>query len=135
MLRTRKSLRSEVPSHGWMQIGSAYCSIDSCPRIGVNRHDPYNLCNFHENYIFNNKPLTGRIRVAASNLRERVRNALRSKEEKLLTDTGFTYTSGALTKEGRKVVLDILFEDEELRAKVVKLAETLKEEECPKKKS
>jgi hypothetical protein len=72
--------------------------------------------------------------MAAQTLRQKVRAALRSKDERLLIDTGFTYESGALTKEGRKVICDLLFEDEALRAKVVELAKTLQEDACKKKK-
>lgn len=71
--------------------------------------------------------------MATKTLRQKVRAALRSKEERLLIETGFTYESGALTKDGRKVVCDLLFEDEELRARVVELAQTLKDEACKKK--
>ncbi len=70
----------------------------------------------------------------AKTLRQRVRAALRSKEERLLIETGFTYESGALTKEGRKVVTDLLFEDKEIRARVVELATQLKEDTCKKSK-
>jgi hypothetical protein len=66
--------------------------------------------------------------MAAKTLRQRARAALRSKEDRLLIETGFTYESGALTKDGRKVVLDLLFkEDDELRTKVLNIAQTLED--------
>lgn len=72
----------------------------------------------------------------ATSLRSKVRAIRRSKEERLLIETGFTYDSGALTKDGRKVVADILFEgDEELRASVVEIAQKLKEKDCKDKKN
>lgn len=71
----------------------------------------------------------------ATSLRSKVRAVLRSKDERLLIETGFTYDSGALTKDGRKVVTDILFEnDEELRLAVIDIARKLKEKDCKDKK-
>lgn len=67
-------------------------------------------------------------------LRDKVRIALRGKDERLLIETGFVHPSGALTLEGRKVVLDLLFEDPELRAKVIELATVVKKDVCAEKK-
>lgn len=59
-------------------------------------------------------------------LRRRVRNLLRSEGDRALIDAGFTYESGALTPEGRKVVLDLLFRDlEGVKPRVVELAQKL----------
>lgn len=69
-----------------------------------------------------------KIMATVNNLREKVRAALRSPEETMLIRTGFIYESGALTKEGRKVVADLQFEgveNGELRARIVELAEAL----------
>lgn len=72
--------------------------------------------------------------MSKSTLRQKVRALLLTKEEKALTKAGFTYKSGALTKEGRKVVVDRLFEkDEELKAELVAVAEQLNEEACKTK--
>lgn len=71
----------------------------------------------------------------ATSLRSKVRAVLRGKDERLLIETGFTYDSGALTNDGRKVVTDILFEnDEELRSAVIDIARKLKEKDCKDKK-
>lgn len=60
------------------------------------------------------------------NLRQRIRAALLNEDEKLLNRMGFTYKSGNLTVEGRKVVLDELFKkDTELRNRVLDLANKL----------
>lgn len=59
-------------------------------------------------------------------LRQKVRSVFRSDEEKVLIEQGFTYPSGALTKEGRKVVLDHLFQrDESLYGQIVDVARQL----------
>lgn len=66
-------------------------------------------------------------------LTKRLRNALRSKEDKALIGGGFMHETGSLTKEGRKVVLNLLLEhDPELKAKVVDAAVTLMEAEKEK---
>lgn len=67
--------------------------------------------------------------MSKKTLRERVRSITRSADDQVLISEGFTYSSGALTKDGRKVVVDILFQDPNLAIKdeVVKLALTLKE--------
>lgn len=61
-----------------------------------------------------------------SNLRSKVRGVLRSKDEQALIDAGFTYESGAVTKEGRKVLADLqLQRDKELRSELVSIAKKL----------
>ncbi len=71
--------------------------------------------------------------MSKTSLTKAVRNAFRSKEDKALIGGGFMYESGALTKEGRKVVLNLLLgSDEALKAKVVEAALAVAEE---KKKS
>lgn len=61
-------------------------------------------------------------------LRQRVRALTRSDEDRALISQGFTYGSGALTKEGRKVVLDHLFHNTpELKAHVVDVAKKLQD--------
>lgn len=73
--------------------------------------------------------------MSKESLRSRVRNAFRSDDDKALNEAGFTYTSGSLTKEGRKVVLDYIFEnDADLKSEMVKIAETLNEDACKKAK-
>ena len=64
----------------------------------------------------------------SNTLRSKVRAVLRSKDDSLLIETGFTYPSGSLTLEGRKVVTDMLFEtDENLRKNVLDVARKLKD--------
>jgi len=68
-------------------------------------------------------------------LRQRVRALTRSDDDKALISEGFTYPSGALTKEGRKVVLDHLFHnDPELKEHVVGVAKQLREAKKQKDK-
>lgn len=72
--------------------------------------------------------------MSKSTLRQKVRSILRSKEDQTLIKAGVCYPSGALTKEGRKVVLDLIFqEDKELKAQVVELAVKLNEDACKDK--
>lgn len=67
--------------------------------------------------------LIERKHMSKGSLTKAVRNAFRSKEDKALINGGFMYETGSLTKEGRKVVLNMLIEqDEELKAKVVEAA-------------
>lgn len=75
--------------------------------------------------------------MATKSLTARLRSALRSKEDKALIDGGFMYETGSLTKEGRKVVLNLLLEhDADLKSKLVEAAVTLmdSEKESSKKK-
>lgn len=73
--------------------------------------------------------------MSKTTLRERVRALLLGDDEKALNKAGFTYKSGALTKEGRKVVLDHIFDnDEVLKATVVEIANKLNEDACKEKK-
>lgn len=68
-------------------------------------------------------------------LRQRVRALTRSDDEKALISEGFTYSSGALTKEGRKVVLDHLFHrDPELKQSVIDVAKKLRDDKKQKDK-
>lgn len=67
-----------------------------------------------------------------TSLRETVRAVLRDPDERLLIRTGFVYESGALTKEGRKVLADLQFQgisNDELRAEIVSLANKIDEDE------
>lgn len=74
--------------------------------------------------------------MSKTSLRQRVRAAFRSAEDKELQKAGFTYASGALTKEGRKVVLDHIFEnDTAVKAAMVEVAKTLNEDDCKNKKT
>lgn len=73
--------------------------------------------------------------MSKESLRNRVRAAFRSSDDKALNEAGFTYTSGALTKEGRKVVLDFIFDnDDALKSEMVKIAEALNEDACERAK-
>lgn len=73
--------------------------------------------------------------MSKTTLRQRVRQLLLGEDEKALNKAGFTYKSGALTSEGRKVVLDEIFNsDEALKAKLVEVAKQLNEDECKAKK-
>lgn len=67
-------------------------------------------------------------------LRQRVRALTRSADEKALISQGFTYASGALTKEGRKVVLDHIFHNTpEVKDAIVEKAKALDEADKKKK--
>lgn len=59
-----------------------------------------------------------------STIREKIRYATLSKDERILRESGILSESGNLTDVGRRVVLDFLFEDKELRTKVVKAVES-----------
>lgn len=72
----------------------------------------------------------------STGLRQKVRQLLLGEDEKALNKAGFTYKSGALTKEGRKVVLDHIFNtNETLRAELVEVAKQLNEDDCKAKKT
>lgn len=74
--------------------------------------------------------------MSKTTLRQRVRQLLLGEDEKALNTAGFTYKSGALTKEGRKVVLDKIFEnDTALKAELVAVAKQLNEDACKNKKT
>lgn len=69
-----------------------------------------------------------------STLRQRARDMFRSKDEKVLIEAGITYPSGAVTKEGRKLVCDYLVaNDENVKAYLVKVAEEVCSENKKKK--
>lgn len=57
-------------------------------------------------------------------IREKIRYAALSKDEKLLRENDILSDNGNLTDVGRRVVLDILFEDKELRKRVVTAVES-----------
>lgn len=70
----------------------------------------------------------------ANSLTRAVRNALRSEEDRALIEGGFIYETGSLTKEGRKVVLNLIFEsDEAIKQKVVEAALLIADEKKKKK--
>ncbi len=125
-------------SHSWGTVCDAkQCNNWSMGYIETSCRIYGALCYEHEKkyqrYI-EQPTLKERINIMAKTLRERVRAALRSKEERLLIETGFTYESGALTEDGRKVLADVIFEDEGIRARIVELAGKLKEDDCKKSK-
>lgn len=73
--------------------------------------------------------------MSKTSLRQKVRALLMGEDDKALNKAGFTYKTGALTKEGRKVVLDHIFNsDTALRAEMVKVAKKLNEDSCKDKK-
>lgn len=73
--------------------------------------------------------------MSKTSLTARLRAALRSKEDKALIDGGFMYETGSLTKEGRKVVLNLILDnDTALKAKVVEAALAVAEAESAKNK-
>jgi hypothetical protein len=59
-----------------------------------------------------------------STIREKIRYAALPKDERVLRETGILSESGNLTDVGRRVLLDFIFEDKELRTKVVKAVES-----------
>ena len=58
-----------------------------------------------------------------STIREKIRYATLSKDERVLRETGILSDSGNLTDVGRRVLCDVLFEDEATRKAIVKLVE------------
>jgi len=56
-------------------------------------------------------------------IREKIRYATLSKDERVLRESGILSDSGNLTDVGRRVLADVLFEDKDVRAKIVKLVE------------
>ena len=58
-----------------------------------------------------------------STIREKIRYATLSKDERILRESGILSENGNLTDVGRRVLADVLFEDAETRKKIVKLVE------------
>ena len=58
-----------------------------------------------------------------STIREKIRYATLSKDERVLRESGILSDSGNLTDVGRRVLCDVLFEDEATRKAIVKLVE------------
>lgn len=88
------------------------------------------LCHEEELELLNKKGSN----MSKTSLTKRVRNAFRSKEDRALIEGGFMYETGSLTKEGRKVVINLLLEqDAKLKAKVVEAALAIAEEAKSKK--
>lgn len=56
-------------------------------------------------------------------IREKIRYATLSKDERILRESGVLSENGNLTDVGRRVVMDFLFENKETRAAIVKLVE------------
>lgn len=104
---------------------------DGCDIRSDNGMNPRGLY-FRKEWIYPIKEIKERKQMGTT-LRERVRRIVRSKDDQVLIDQGFTYESGALTKEGRKVVADLAFTNG-LKEQVVKLARQLDDEEKAKKK-
>lgn len=59
-----------------------------------------------------------------STIREKIRYAALSSDEKVLRESGILSENGNLTDVGRRVVIDFLFEDKDLRAQVVEAVKT-----------
>lgn len=59
----------------------------------------------------------------SSTIREKIRYATLSKDERVLRESGILSDNGNLTDVGRRVLCDVLFEDAETRKKIVKLVE------------
>lgn len=73
--------------------------------------------------------------MSKTTLRQKMRALLMGEDDKALNKAGFTYKTGTLTKEGRKVVLDHIFaNDTALRTAMVKAAKQLNEDSCKDKK-
>lgn len=62
----------------------------------------------------NNKPTT---------IREKIRYATLSKDERILRESGILSENGNLTDAGRRVLADVLFENPDNRKAIVKLVE------------
>lgn len=58
-----------------------------------------------------------------STIREKIRYATLSKDERILRESGILSDNGNLTDVGRRVLADVLFDNEETRKKIVKLVE------------
>ena len=58
-----------------------------------------------------------------STIREKIRYATLSKDERILRESGILSDSGNLTDVGRRILADVLFDNEETRKKIVKLVE------------
>ena len=58
-----------------------------------------------------------------STIREKIRYATLSKDERILRESGILSENGNLTDVGRRVLADVLFEDEATRKAIVKLVE------------
>lgn len=56
-------------------------------------------------------------------IREKIRYATLPKDERILRETGILSENGNLTDVGRRVLTDVLFENKETRAAIVKLVE------------
>lgn len=56
-------------------------------------------------------------------IREKIRYAVLPKDEKVLRESGILSDAGNLTDVGRRVLCDVLFEDEATRKAIVKLVE------------
>lgn len=54
-------------------------------------------------------------------IREKIRYATLSKDERILRESGILSENGNLTDVGRRVLADVLFEDKDNRAAIVKL--------------
>jgi len=56
-------------------------------------------------------------------IREKIRYATLAKDERILRESGVLSDSGNLTDVGRRVLADVLFDNKETRAAIVKLVE------------
>lgn len=56
-------------------------------------------------------------------IREKIRYATLSKDERVLRESGILSENGNLTDVGRRVLADVLFDNKETRAAIVKLVE------------
>ena len=58
-----------------------------------------------------------------STIREKIRYATLSKDERILRESGILSENGNLTDVGRRVLADVLFENPDTRKAIVKLVE------------
>lgn len=79
--------------------------------------------------IVTTKSVIKKKRNIVMNIRQKLHELALSKDEKLLRKHGIVSEFGHLSDLGRRVVMDVLFEDKDLRAAVVKNLEAVEADE------
>lgn len=110
-----------------MIIFCQWLSLSPCLRFVDKHYRGGWYCNKHYKKI-TNTTIKERIRNRMATIRQKVREALLSKEEKLLREYGVHSDKGNLTESGRRLVLDYIWEnDKSVRNAVVKQVQTVDE--------
>lgn len=110
---------------------NGYCAL---------RSGKYGLCGYHrENFLmwckdrgYENTTFKQRIINMSTTIRQKIREVMRSKEDRLLMKHGVLSDNGNLTEQGRRIQGDLIFNGvalADIKEKMVELVQAVEDEE------